>query len=165
VKAGLNISNIHVQNSSNPDSKASFHIGALAHIHLNQQWAVQPEIMYSGQGYKQVIGNTDYITRLNYINIPVLAQFMFAEGFRLETGPQLGLLAAAHTKVNKVSTDIKDNFKGADFSWAFGFGYLSSVGLGVDARYNLGIANINDVSSTNVNNRVFQLGLFYQFGH
>lgn len=163
IKGGLNISNVHVQNSNNPDSKASFHAGALAHIHLSRQFAIQPEIMYSGQGFKQTIGNTDVVTRLNYINLPVLAQFMFAEGFRLETGPQLGLLAAAHSKVEKTSTDIKDDFKGADFGWAFGLGYLSNVGLGIDARYNLGISNINDLSSTNVNNRVFQVGLFYQF--
>jgi hypothetical protein len=163
IKAGLNISNAHVQNSNNPDSKASFYAGGLAHIHITQQFAVQPEIMYSGQGYAQTLIGMDYKTRLGYINIPVLAQLMFGEGFRLETGPQLGLLAGAHRKVNKTSDDVKDQFKGLDFAWVFGVGYLTPAGFGVDARYNLGISNINDVSSVNVNNRVFAVGVFYQF--
>ena len=163
IKAGLNISNVHVQNSNNPDSKASFYAGGLAHIHITSQFAVQPEIMYSGQGYTQSIAGTDHKINLGYINIPVLAQLMFGEGFRLETGPQLGLLAGAHDKFNKVSVDVKDNYKGLDFAWVFGVGYLTPAGFGVDARYNLGISNINDVNSTNVNNRVFAVGVFYQF--
>jgi hypothetical protein len=32
--------------------------------------------------------------RLNYINVPVL-QYMFGDGFRLQTGPQLGILTNA----------------------------------------------------------------------
>ncbi len=163
LKAGLNISNAHVQNSNNPDSKASFYAGALAHIHVTRQFAIQPEIMYSGQGYLQKVAGADHKINLGYINIPVLAQLMFGEGFRLETGPQLGLLAGAHDKVNKVSVDIKDNLKKIDFAWVFGVGYLTPSGFGVDARYNLGISNINDVNSTNVNNRVFAVGVFYQF--
>lgn len=163
LKAGLNIANVHVQNSNNPDSKASFYAGGLAHIHISSQFAVQPEIMYSGQGYTQSIAGTDHKINLGYINIPVLAQLMFGEGFRLETGPQLGLLAGAHDKANKISIDVKDNLKGIDFAWVFGVGYLTPAGFGVDARYNLGISNINDLTSANVNNRVFAVGVFYQF--
>ncbi len=163
IKGGLNIADLHIQNTSNTDVRPSFNLGGLAHIHLTQYFAVQPEIMFSGQGYRQDIGNTTYKYNLNYINIPVLAQFMFGDGFRLETGPQLGILAAAHAKVLKTSTDIKDNFRTADFAWAFGLGYITHSGFGVDARYNLGLTNINDASATKVYNRVFQAGVFYQF--
>jgi len=163
LKAGLNIANLHVQNASSPDAKLGFNAGGLAHIHLSKHFAVQPEIMYSNQGAKETISNTDYKVNLHYINIPVLAQFMVDDGFRIETGPQLGVLASARQKVEGTSTDIKDNYKTADFAWAFGLGYITHAGVGIDARYNLGISNINNASSTNVNNRVFQVGLFYQF--
>lgn len=163
LKGGLNISGVHVQNSSSPDPKPSFHLGALAHIHITKYFALQPEMMYSGQGFKQTIVNTDYKYNLHYINIPVLAQFMVGDGFRLETGPQLGILAAARQRVGGTSTGIKDNYKPVDFGWVVGAGYIFPSGFGVDARYNLGISNINDVSATNVNNRVFQAGVFYQF--
>jgi hypothetical protein len=163
LKAGLNISNVHVQNSSSTDSKASFYAGGLAHIHLSKYFAIQPEIMYSGQGSKQTISGTDYKANLHYINIPVLAQLMVGDGFRIETGPQLGILASARQKAEGTSTDIKGNYKPADFGWAFGLGYITHSGFGIDARYNLGISSINKASSPNVNNRVFQAGVFYQF--
>lgn len=163
IKGGLNISGVHVQNTSSPDAKPSFYLGGLAHIHITKHFALQPELMYSGQGFKQTVANTDYKYRLHYINLPVLAQFMVGDGFRVETGPQLGILAAAGLKTGSTSTDIKGNYKPVDFGWVIGAGYIFPSGFGVDARYNLGISNINDVSATNVNNRVFQAGVFYQF--
>ncbi len=166
VKGGVNITNLHFQNNSSadPGSKVSFHAGGLAHIHVSQNFAVQPELVYSGQGYKYTSGNTTTRARLHYINLPVLAQFMVGDGFRIETGPQLGILAAANQKTGKVSVDIKDNIKTLDFSWVLGVGYVTHSGFGVDVRYNWGISNINDVKNTgSVNNRVFQAGIFYQF--
>ncbi|HKP31299.1 MAG TPA: hypothetical protein VJT83_01160, partial [Chitinophagaceae bacterium] len=34
IKAGVNISNLKVENSSSMDSKLGFHLGALAHLHF-----------------------------------------------------------------------------------------------------------------------------------
>ncbi|MEO5590900.1 MAG: porin family protein, partial [Chitinophagaceae bacterium] len=104
IKAGLNIANLHVQNASSPDAKLGFNAGGLAHIHVTKHFAVQPEIMYSSQGAKQTVSNTDYKVNLHYINVPVLAQFMVDDGFRIETGPQLGVLASARQKVESTST-------------------------------------------------------------
>ncbi|MEO5681817.1 MAG: porin family protein [Chitinophagaceae bacterium] len=163
LKGGLNIANVHIQNASSPDAKPSFYLGGLAHIHITKHFAIQPEVMYSGQGYNQKIGNADYKINLHYINVPVLAQFMIGDGFRLQTGPQLGVLAAARQKLGGNSSNIKDAYKPVDVAWVFGAGYVTPSGFGVDARYNLGISNINDVTGTNVNNRVFQVGVFYQF--
>lgn len=165
LKAGLNISNLRIENSKGPDTKASLYAGGLVHIHLTQYFAVQPELMFSGQGFSQTIAGVKNRLSLNYVNLPVLGQFMFGDGFRLESGPQLGILAGAHSKATGHSVDVKDDYKGFDFSWVFGLGYITHSGLGLDARYNLGLSNINDDNSTKVNNRVFQAGLFYQFMH
>jgi len=165
VKAGVNIANVKVEDAGSYDSKASFYVGGLAHIHLTQHFALQPELMYSGQGGKTTIAGTDYKLKLNYINVPVLAQYMVGNGFRLQTGPQIGFLTTAKTKVNDDETDVKDSFKGTDFSWAFGASYVSTAGFGVDARYNLGLSDISENGGSKVKNRVVQLGLFYQFMH
>jgi hypothetical protein len=165
IKAGVNVASLKVENGNDPDAKVSFNAGALAHIHVSKYFAVQPELLISGQGAKTDIGNTTTKLSLTYLNIPVLAQYMFGDGFRLETGPQLGFLLSAKTKANKVTVDVKDGYKTTDFSWAFGAGYVSSMGLGVDVRYNLGISDINDASGNKIQNRVFSLGLFYQFMH
>jgi hypothetical protein len=91
-----------------------------------------------------------------------LAQYMFAEGFRIQTGPQLGILTTSEWKSGSTETDV-DNLSNADFSWSFGAGYLSRSGLGIDARYNLGLTDVSKSNTTDIQNRVWQLGLFYQF--
>jgi len=165
VKAGLNVSNVSVESSTNPDSKASVNIGVLAHIHLDRQFAFQPELLFSGQGYKYTVSGTTINVPLNYLTLPLLGQFMFGDGFRVETGPQPGVLVSAHAKANGNSTSIKDSYKTFDLSWAFGAGYLTKSGFGIDVRYNLGLSNINDASSAKIHNRVFAVGAFYQFHH
>ena len=163
LKGGLNIANLKIDNSSNPDAKLAAHIGALAHLHFSTNWAIQPEIMYSAQGAQQTISGTEYKIKLNYVNVPVLFQYMTGSGFRLQTGPQLGILAGAKTKVGDAEVDADDSYDTFDFAWAFGGSYVTNSGFGFDARYNLGLANIADDGSNSIKNRVWQLGLFYQF--
>lgn len=159
LKAGLNVSSVNVSPGGDYDSKAGLHVGGLAHIHISPHFALQPEVMYSMQG-----GQTDDVKlKLNYINIPLLAQYMVDNGFRLQTGPQLGILLSAKTEDDDIEVNRKDNFSTVDFSWAFGMGYLFPSGFGIDGRYNLGINDIWDPGTAKMKNSVFQVGLFYQF--
>lgn len=165
IKAGVNLANLEIEDAANGDHRTGFHVGGLAHIHISRQFAIQPELVFSLQGREQTIAGTEYRNNLSYINVPILAQYMIGDGFRLQTGPQLGILVSAENKVNDIESDVKDSYKTPDFSWSFGASYLTKVGLGFDARYNLGISNIYDVGNTEVRNRVWQIGLFYQFMH
>lgn len=158
LKAGLNIASLNVENGVDYNAKAFPHVGAFAHVHMSPHFALQPEMYFSGQGGKD--GSTS--VNLAYFNIPLLFQYMTGTGFRMYTGPQLGVLLKAKFKDGNVEEDIKDELKTADFSWAFGVSYLfPGSPLGLDARYNLGISDIT-VSSPNVQNRVFGIGIFYQ---
>lgn len=161
LKAGLNLSSVAVDNGEDLDTKAGLHVGGLAHIHISKHFALQPELVYSMQGGK----DGDYKLKLNYLNVPVLAQYMTNDGFRLQTGPQIGFLTKAKTKFNDVEVNVTDELSSIDFSWVFGASYLFPQGIGIDARYNLGLTDINDDSGDDLHNRVFQIGLFYQFMH
>jgi Outer membrane protein beta-barrel domain len=159
IKGGVNIANYSPEAGS-VDSRVGFHVGALAHIHVAPDVALQPEVVYSSQGAK-FINSTD---KLDYINIPVLLQYMFGEGFRLETGPQLGInVGSTNVSTNGNEARLND-VKSTDFVWAFGLGYLTRSGFGVDARYNLGLSNIA-IPDYGIKNRVWQFGVFYQFHH
>jgi len=160
LKAGLNFANLNLEDNTDLKAKTSFYLGALAHLHISKHFALQPELMYSGQGAKY--DATDTKVNLNYLNLPILAQYMTGSGFRLQTGPQVGALVSAKLKTDNNDTDIKDEYKKIDFSWVFGASYVTNSGFGVDARYNLGLSNINDGTSK-IQNRVFQVGVFYQF--
>jgi len=156
IKGGLNYFNVHNDDGTKYDSRFGYHFGLLGHIHFDNHFAIQPEIVYSTQGarYTNENGNTNYY--LDYINVPVLFQYMFDNGFRLQAGPQVGFLISA--------SENKDNLKSIDFALSFGASYvIPSTGFGVDARYNLGLSNINENSDVNSTNRGFQLGLFYIF--
>ncbi|HEX7844934.1 MAG TPA: porin family protein [Chitinophagaceae bacterium] len=161
IKAGLNFANLKDDANSSTEVRTGWHAGGLAHIHINRQFAIQPELMYSSQG-AEYPGNNKL--KFNYVNIPVLGQYMFGEGFRLQTGPQFGILASTKLKSGDAETDVDDGFKALDFAWSFGTGYLSPKGIGVDLRYNLGLSNISE-PGPDLKNRVWQLGVFYQFKH
>ncbi len=160
IKAGVNIANLDDNNEPNTESITGFHAGLLAHIHLNHKLALQPEVMYSRQGAWYPVFGTETI---NYIQVPVLVQYMY-KGLRLQTGPQVGIITDAKLERDSGGeTDIKYQLDNADFSWVIGLGYISPIGIGVDARYNLGLNNIAKQDEQMQKNRVWQFGLFYQF--
>ncbi|MEO7263612.1 MAG: porin family protein [Ferruginibacter sp.] len=166
IKGGLNLYNIHNDNGAEYDMKPGFNAGLIGHIHLAPQLALQPEVVYSAQGAKYSVLNVENKINLGYINVPVLFQYMFNNGFRLQAGPQVGFLVGAKHEVGSVKTDIKDNLKTVDFGLGAGIGYVHvPSGFGVDARYNVGLSNINESGTVNSKNRGFQLGVFYLFKH
>jgi hypothetical protein len=182
LKAGLNAATLTDMGGDvyGYSSIGSVNGGALLNIKFsdrNSGFSLQPEAVFSGQGGVYSSNNYDgftyhnYTTHLTYLNIPVLLQYQFRNGFRLETGPQFGvLLNARETGYGEDGgVNVKRFYKTSDFSWAFGGGFISHTGFGVDARFNLGLSDINNDTSVgndaNINNDVFQIGIFYQFGH
>lgn len=141
----------------------------------------QPEVDFSSQGGKLqgpsgTTGAGTFEQDLHYIDLPLNFQLMTARGFFVQTGPQLGYLVDAEAKslsgTSSASSNNKSSFDKLDFGWTGGVGYLSRIGLGVEARYNLGIANIvaDDAASGSSykggtwKNNVAQVSLVYQFG-
>jgi hypothetical protein len=163
IKAGLNAAMLTVKNQGETEIRPGLHAGGLAHIHLLRKWALQPELFYSGQGGKQIINSTEYKTNLHYLNLPVLLQYMFQNGFRLQAGPQVGFLLKAQREVNDNEGNIIQNYKEIDVSLPVGVSYLSASGLGVDLRWAFGLNNVNDTGNRLpvIRNQVGQVGLFY----
>jgi hypothetical protein len=157
-KAGVNFSTLK-NNGATADHRTAFHGGVLAHIHLSRSFALQPELLYSAQGAEYSNSRRD---KIDYINVPVLAQWMVRGGWRLQTGPQVGFLTSAKSENNNIESSFRSTLKSTDLAWSFGTGYLTPSGLGIDARYNLGLSDISK-NSSNLRNRGWQVGLFYQF--
>ncbi len=167
IKGGVNIATMKNESLPDNDSRIGPHLGILAHIHLSPQFALQPEVVYSAEGgiWNNIVSNGDEFKFKNdYINIPLMLQYMFDNGFRLEAGPQLGLLVSS--KAEDVNTeeedDRKDTFKSTNVSLGFGLNYLSHSGLGIGGRYNLGVSDIVK-GAGEAQGRVFQISLFYMF--
>lgn len=147
LKGGLNISNIHGSNESaypNAKGKTSFHVGAFSQFSVTDFFSVQPEVLYSRQGFNSSSNPGSAIktgaidTKLDYINVPVLFSFQVLDNISLQAGPMVGLLLTA--KENDTET-IKEQYNSFDYGGAAGIeGRLSIARLGV--RYNYSIADI-----------------------
>lgn len=166
IKGGLNVYTLENSDNSNADPKLSFHLGLLGHIHIASQFALQPELNYSLQGSKYTIAGKEVKVSLHYINVPVLLQFMFDNGFRLQAGPQLGFLASANSELQKTDTNVKDNYETLEYGLGFGVSYVNpKSNIGLDFRYNHGLSNINKNGNAKIYNRGLQAGVFFLINH
>ena len=156
IKGGLNISDV---TSMNGDNRLSGHVGLYLHSKIAPQWAIQPEILYSGQGQRFWSGNTEYTLALSYIQIPMMFQFYPVRHFYLEFGPELGFLLSANVKHDGDKSEVDDDYRKADVSFGVGAGIQVTRMLGFYARYNAGLADISKDDNRDQFNRVGQIGL------
>ncbi|MBS1948528.1 MAG: PorT family protein [Bacteroidetes bacterium] len=179
AKGGLNLANARISPKQADESysfKPDFHAGLLANLPLAENLYLQPEVVYSGEGTKAKMASDgpDITAKINFgmLNIPVLFQYRTASGFFAEVGPQAGILLSAKAKMSEngvtVSSDIKDQMKSFNLSGVVGIGYLSSLNLGIDARFSYGFLDIHKSQgsgdNTSIKTETIQIGVFYLLG-
>ncbi len=163
IKGGANFYNLNSDPDNDAKTLVGFNAGVLGHIHLSKMFAFQPEVVYSSQGARVELPGDDAKIKLGYINVPMMVQYMFDNGFRIEAGPQVGFLISGKQEIGNAKIDIKDNLSNVDFGVGAGLSYVHpKSGLGIDARYNLGLTNIAEGGGS-AKNRGAQVGLFYLF--
>ena len=172
VKAGANLSNIVGKDLEGPTNKFGAHAGFVAELGITDNFAIQPEVLFSMKG-AQDEDDSDFRINQSYIDVPVLLKIK-ADGLFFEVGPQVGLLVGSKIKANKLSIDSKDAFKTLDFGYVAGLGYELSNGPMIGLRYNGGLSDIvkkedsNGVSidfdGSKARNSVFQLYVGFMFG-
>lgn len=164
-KLGWNITNI--SNMSDSKNKMSMSVGGFAEFKFNDYLALQPELIYSRQGFRRKDGNVKAKIRVNYLNIPILAKLYVLEGLSVDLGPQLGFALNGKSKTDYGGTTIKNKItkiNTCDVSFAVGLSYEYEEFM-VSARYNIGLTNVidKDVARGNNKNHVFQLSVGYRF--
>ncbi|MEP7253831.1 MAG: porin family protein [Ginsengibacter sp.] len=165
VKGGINVSSLNATGNGGTfasDSKIGFYAGAVAQIGIAQNFAFEPEIMYSLLGARYKYLNVTIRRDLGYIAIPLLVAYV-KEGLSLVAGPQISFLISAKDKGSNISADVKDGFNTAEFSGVVGVGYTTLSGFGFDARYQLGLSDIQKGNTTGfkLKNNNFQFGIHY----
>lgn len=164
VKGGANFSTFIGSEAGTANSLTSPYAGGFAQFSAGNnedgfiRYAFLGELFYSGQGAK----SNDEEIKLSYINLPIVVQRYFGgSGFYLETGPQIGFLISAKDKIGGETTDVKSDYKKTDFSLLGGLGYKFQNGLGINARYTLGLGSLD---GSDTHNAMLSAGLFYVFG-
>lgn len=159
LKGGLNVANMYGDIKDNT-FRTSLHIGALAEVIVNDNFSVQPELLFSGQGYSDegMGGYSRY--KFNYLNLPVMAKYYVANNLSIEAGPQVGYLLSKKHKTDETNENV-DDLNPVDFSVCFGAGYELKTGVFFQLRYNLGVTNVNKAENSAVefSNGVFQASI------
>lgn len=194
VKAGANYSTLSGNEGGETDYLLGLHAGILAEIMINPQFALQPELLYSMEGAESSFSFTEedmsfsseQKIKLGYLQFPVMLKYFVTDGFSLQAGPQLGYLLSAKNEYKFSSNfseewdmdesgteNIREELKKVSFGVNFGFGYEFENNLFLQARYHLGVADIDntqeepdpefEIDFPNIKNSSFQLSVGYQF--
>lgn len=169
LKGGINSSSLKTTGSGatfSSDSKIGFYAGAFAQLGIAQNFAVQPEIMYSLLGARYKYSNITVNRNFSYISVPVLAAYI-KDGLSIVAGPQISFLVAAKDKGTNISADVKSQFKTTEIAGVIGAGYTTLGGFGFDARYQMGLTDIvkDNSSGYKFKNNNFQFGARYILHH
>lgn len=159
IKGGLNFANIDASSLGETyENRTGYNFGAFGLFKFTKI-GIQPELLFSQQGTKVKLDGSDFESNFSYINIPIVLKLYTIGGLNLQAGPQFGFLSSADWD----GADVKDFLKGSDFSLALGVGWDLPFGLTIDARYNLGLSDINDSPAYDeIKNKVWQVSLGYK---
>ena len=162
LKGGVNLANLSGDFANDLDSKIAIHGGLYARFMLNDNFGIQPELLFSRQGAEDSGNGFEFSLRYDYLSIPVMARFKMFGPLFFHAGPQFNFLtsAEAESTISGVTStqDLKDNTNGLDLSVALGLDVDLPIGLNAGVRYVYGLSNIDDSpSNEEVQNRIFQI--------
>ena len=169
VKAGVNFATIAGDDFESPDSRTAFHAGLLAELPVNERFSLQPEILYSAQGFTAngTLAGVDYEAeyKMDYIQVPILAKLYLVNGLNLQVGPQVGFRinesVEYDTDLGDGSEDFNSEENDIDFGVAAGLEYKFDSGFFIQGRYNYGFSEIYE--NTDAHNSVIQAGVGFMF--
>ena len=165
IKGGYNVSSVSFNGTSETERLHGFHIGIYGESYLSKYVALQPEILYSQQGYKIVDDSGTYTQELDYINIPLMLKLYPVKSFFLEAGPQIGFSISHKETFDSgfVLYDTSEEFEPNNLDWGVnvGAGFKSDSGISIGARYHLGQSDIYDEDKPK--NRVWQVYVGFDF--
>ena len=159
-KVGVSIANL--TDIKGTDPRVGLVAGVEGEYQASDIFSVSAGVLYSMQGAKGNIFNViNGTNRLDYINVPIMANVYVVKGLAVKLGVQPGFNVSNKLKVNNL--DAFDNLAKAqsvDVSIPVGLSYEYN-NLQLDARYNWGVSKAFNLSDAK--NSVFQITLGYKF--
>lgn len=152
-KIGLNIASLTDAKDSDP--RFGLAVGAEFMYQATDIVGISFGALYSMQGCKY----DDVTIKLDYINVPVLANVYVAKGLAVKLGLQPGFNVNSSAKAHGVEADTDDT-KTVDLSMPIGLSYEFSNFV-IDGRYNWGLTKV--AKDSDCKNSVFQFTVGYKF--
>lgn len=182
-KAGFTVANLHVDDDDQNDQvsgvKAGLVIGAFAEYRAVKWFAVSADVLFARKGAQNEFKmstsefnmETENNFKLNYIDVPVLANFYVTKRLALKAGIQPSFLLSAKNKVSQKSNgesinetvDLKKEMNKVDFAIPVGISYSFKMGLVLDLRYHIACTNLLKDGDYKLTNQVASLTVGWRF--
>ncbi|MBT8259480.1 MAG: PorT family protein [Bacteroidia bacterium] len=139
AKAGVNLSTL--TNNDDYDSRYGIHFGAVAEWEISDKFSLQPELLYSGQGYKRDLEGRTLRGKIDYLNIPLMASVEVMNDVSLMAGPQIGINLRA--ELDGEGQEIQRlTVNDVDASVVFGIQIDVDASFFIQGRYALGLSEV-----------------------
>jgi hypothetical protein len=160
IRGGLTQATLYGDDIAKSDFRPGFTGGLFFTYRANKAFSIQPEVLYSVRGGKNVdldatAAEESIRARHDFLEIPVLLKLTAPLNKikpRLFVGPAIGFLLNSELD----GADADDSFKSVDFGAVIGGELAINVGRGtggvldeiaLDGRYNLGLVNLGDTEA------------------
>ncbi len=119
-------------------TRTGFVAGVEGEYYAKEWLGIAAGLSYAQQGWKFDGNGSSVTTKLDYLNIPLTANFYVAKGLAVKTGLQFGFLMNAKSGDN----DFKDRCEKLNVSIPIGASYEMSNFV-LDLRYNISLTKSN----------------------
>ncbi|MBK8625383.1 MAG: PorT family protein [Saprospiraceae bacterium] len=161
-----------ISNTTASKTLVGLSIGGFANYSINEHLGINAKLLYSQMGTS--IENSEYIARLNYLQLPLSAVYFFGNvGNTLRpkifAGPYAAYLfnAKDHNDKEIVYSNGEDVYFKSDFGGVIGVGLNFIISdrkwLNIDATYSTSFYSIVDAPNTTNKNNGFQLNAGVSF--
>lgn len=180
---GVNLSSLHHSDSYQDikDNTIGLKAGLALNIPITKRIFIQPGVYFDMRGAKiqeEFNGFTqDNDYTLNYLQVPLNLQAELSLGGLGElfasAGPYVGwgINGRKEVSINNIKEkaidafgDDEEQLKQIDFGLNIGAGYRTPFGIYARVQYGYGMGNLSNISSENIQNRVWYIGLGWTIG-
>ena len=162
LQARLGFCAADFNNTSDTKTRVEAVVGPELEYFMTNRFSLGAGVLYSQQGAKQ--DKVDVTYKIDYLTMPITANFYVWKGLALRTGLQPGINISSKVTAPNQKVDTKDAIKNFDLELPLGISYEYRHFV-VDARYTFGLTEIFDQSKVDLDSRnlTFQLSVAYKF--
>ena len=159
-KIGMNFATLTKADDS--ESRIGLVAGAELEYQLSDIFSISGGALYSQQGCEWSEDGSTRTNKLDYINIPILANVYVVKNLAVKVGVQPAFNVNSKAKASQGDSSVQGSIEGIktfDFSIPIGLSY-EYKNIVIDGRYNFGLTKVSKYADSK--NSVFQLTLGYK---
>ena len=125
--------------------KLGLNLGGFVYYSFNDKIALQPEILFSQKGAREVNETMAWNFRANYFDVPVILRITALEKnfgkLIAEVGPSFGYLINAKRGLAPIIQNVTPEYNKLSYEFHAGFGFRFPQGLMVSIRHSTSFIN------------------------